>query len=257
MGGLTTLDDGEFGAQVINNSLAKEIPNLNARISGSTQPVAVGGEGQAVDNITSLQRVQVLRIIQVPKHDSSILTSGGAESTIRGYGDGVNVTSVADVVDIQSGGVGLQVPDLDHLVATGRNNQGAGSIGTEADSGNPLGVTQVATAVATDGKVTLHLTTDIPQLDGLVAGAGNDKAVVGAERRRHDITGVTIEGGLGLTSGQIPQAHGLVPGAGQSKATILAKGNITDKVAMTIEALLGDTKAFTVGGQVPDNSSLV
>lgn len=257
MGLLAALDFGELGAEIIDDGLAKEIPDLDGALSGSAQPVAVGAEEEAVDDITGLKGVEVLGLVQVPEHDSAVLTSGSAESTIGGDGNGVDVTAVANVVDIEGGGVGLQVPNLNHLVPTGRDNHGLGAIGREADSRDPLGVTQVATARSGDGKVTLQLTADVPQLDGLVAGTRDDEAVVRAEGGRHDVTSVAVESGLSLAGGQVPQAHGLVPRAGQSKATILAEGNVADEVVVSVEGLLGNTKVLAVSGQIPDNSRLV
>ena len=55
LGLLTTVE--EFRAELINNRLGLEIPNLDARVSGSAQPVAVGRESESVDDITSLKGV--------------------------------------------------------------------------------------------------------------------------------------------------------------------------------------------------------
>lgn len=48
-------------------------PNLDARASGSTQPIAVGAEAEGVDGVTALQGVQVFALIQIPQHGLTIL----------------------------------------------------------------------------------------------------------------------------------------------------------------------------------------
>ena len=50
-------------------------PDLDAWTSGSTEPVSVGAEAQGVDDVTAIQCVQVLVLIQIPKHGLTILTN--------------------------------------------------------------------------------------------------------------------------------------------------------------------------------------
>lgn len=50
-------------------------PNLDARASGSTQPIAVGAEAEGVDGVTALQGVQVFALIQIPQHGLTILNT--------------------------------------------------------------------------------------------------------------------------------------------------------------------------------------
>lgn len=83
------------------NILALKIENLDAAGGGSAQPVSVRAEHQGVDNITCLEGVQVLAVVQVPKHGDAILTTRGGEGAIGGYGDGVDVSGVAVVVGAQ------------------------------------------------------------------------------------------------------------------------------------------------------------
>jgi hypothetical protein len=56
--------DSEFlRSQGVDNNLGFQIPDLDAFISGSTQPVSVGGEDKRVDDFTSIKRVKALAFI--------------------------------------------------------------------------------------------------------------------------------------------------------------------------------------------------
>lgn len=48
-------------------------PDLDAGPGGSAEPVAVGAEAQGVDDVTAVQRVQVLALVQVPQHGLAVL----------------------------------------------------------------------------------------------------------------------------------------------------------------------------------------
>ena len=102
--------EDKVGLKLINESSLLEIVDLDARGSGSAEPVSVRREGQGVDLITRGQRVEVLEVVKVPKDDVTILATGGTKRSIRRNGDGRNVTSVANVVSNELGV--LDVPDL-------------------------------------------------------------------------------------------------------------------------------------------------
>ena len=80
-----------------------------------------------MDGVIAVQCVQVLAIIEVPEHGLGVLTTAGAQGTVRRQGDGVEISSVTNVVGLQLA-VG-QVPDLDVLVPSGRDNDGIGVVG--------------------------------------------------------------------------------------------------------------------------------
>ncbi|KAK1745109.1 hypothetical protein QTG54_004400 [Skeletonema marinoi] len=44
-----------LGSQGINNNLGFQVPDLDALVSGSAQPVSVGGEDKGVDDFTSIK----------------------------------------------------------------------------------------------------------------------------------------------------------------------------------------------------------
>ena len=51
----------------------------------------------------------------------------------------------------------------------------------------------------------------VPQLDGAVARARDDLAVVGGEGDGENVVGVADEAAGGDTGGELPEAEGLVP----------------------------------------------
>lgn len=52
---------------------AATYPDLDAGSGGSTEPVAVGAEAQGVDDVSSVQGVEVFAFIQVPQHGLAVL----------------------------------------------------------------------------------------------------------------------------------------------------------------------------------------
>ncbi len=93
-----------------SQSQTNAYPDANAVVGGSAEPVSVGGEGQSVDDVTGFEAGEGLALVEVPQHGNSVLATGSAEGTIRGNGNGVDVTAVAVKVCPELA-VG-QVPDL-------------------------------------------------------------------------------------------------------------------------------------------------
>jgi len=88
-------------------------PDLDGRSESSAQPVAVGGEAQGSDDVIVVKGVQVLAVVEIPQHGLAVLAAGGAQGTVGRDGDGVQVSSVSNVVDFETA-VG-QVPNLHNL----------------------------------------------------------------------------------------------------------------------------------------------
>ncbi len=53
----------------------------------------------------------MLRLIEIPQHSGAVLATGSAEGSVGGDGDGVDVTSVADVVGLEL--AGREFPNLE------------------------------------------------------------------------------------------------------------------------------------------------
>lgn len=83
------------------NVLALKIEDLDAAGGSSAQPVSVRAEHQGIDDVTGLEGVQVLAVVQVPEHGDTILATGGGERTIGGDGDGVDIPGMSVVVGAQ------------------------------------------------------------------------------------------------------------------------------------------------------------
>ena len=102
---------------------------------------------------------------------------------------------------------------LDELVPAGGDNDGVLGVGREPHARNPLGV-----ALLGDGE--LAVTKGVPELDGAIAGSGDNLSVVGGERNRENIVGVSDETAGGGTGGELPETESLIPRGGKSVCTI-------------------------------------
>jgi hypothetical protein len=181
----------EFRLQLINLALLLQIKDDDAAGGGSAEPVSVGREDKGVDLITSSQGVEVLRLIQVPQHGGSVLSTGGAKRSIWGDSDGVDVTGVANVVSLKT--AAGKLPNLDQLVPTRADNNRVLRIWAESNTGNPFRVTLLG-----DGE--LAVSEGVPELDGSVSGARNDLSIIGGEGNGENVIGVANESSSGGTS---------------------------------------------------------
>merc|ERR1712195_121100 len=162
----------ELRLEVANFHLALEIPDLDAVSRRRAQPVAIRGEAQGVDDVTRWQSVQTLALAQVPEHGCAVLPARGAEGTVRGDGDPVQVAGVASEVCAQLA-VG-EIPDLDKVVPAARDDHGVGWRRREAHARHPLGV-----SIFLDG--VLAFPEGVPKLNSLVAGSRHNLAVISRE----------------------------------------------------------------------------
>jgi len=229
----------QFGDEV----LAFEVPNLDAVGGGSAQPVAVGGEGQSVDDASGIEGVQRLVLDQVPQVGGLVATTRSTERTIRRNCDRVEVTSVAFQVLNQL--AVSQAPNLDLFVPSTRHNNRVGVAGREFDTAGPESVVLLG-----DGE--FALTKSVPQTDGTVSRSRNDLTVVGRESDAEDFFGVSLEA-AGCGSGlEIPQTEGVVPRSGQSKKSIGRDDNILDEVRVTGQGFARITVVSVFVSQVPN-----
>ena len=82
-------------------SLALEIEDFDAGRSSCAQPVPVGREDEGVDDVTSLEGVEVLALIEVPEHGDTVFAARRRKRAIGRDGDGVDVACVAVVVGLE------------------------------------------------------------------------------------------------------------------------------------------------------------
>jgi len=101
---------GELGLQLVHLALLLQVEDDDAAGSGSAEPVAVGREDERVDFVTGAQRVEMLGLVEIPEHRCTILTTGSAEGSVGGNGDGIDVAGVADVVGLEF--AGGELPNL-------------------------------------------------------------------------------------------------------------------------------------------------
>jgi len=143
------------------NVLAFQVPDFNSLVGSSAQPVTVWREGEGVDDVFSIQRVQVLSFVEVPEHGSSVFASRSAERSVRGNGNGVDVSGVANEV-LSEFELVSELPDFDGSVPTGRDDDWVGGVRGELHARNPVGVSLVR-----GGE--LAFTQSVPQFDCLVS----------------------------------------------------------------------------------------
>lgn len=139
---------------------------------------------------------------------------------------------------------------LDVLVPASGDNDRVLRVGAEADAADPLGVALVGDGV-------LAVTEGVPQLDGPVAGARDDLAVVRGEGDGQNVVVVADEATGGDTGAQLPQTESLVPGGGKSVGAVRADHTVADNVVVALEGALRVAVGGLVAGQVPDDEGTV
>lgn len=117
-GALDLLAVGHLGVEVVDDRLGLEVEDLDARGGGGAEPVSVGREDERVDDVSGLERVEVLAVVEVPEHGDAVLSSGRGERTIGGDRDGVDVAGVSVVVGAELA-LG-ELPDLQTRTEEGR-----------------------------------------------------------------------------------------------------------------------------------------
>jgi len=222
------LDAGEeIGGVFVDlrdGELRLQVPDLDGFVGGSAEPVSVGGEAKSIDDISSLKRVQVLALGQVPKHGNTVLSTGGAKRTIRRDRDGVQVAGVAHEIGHQLA-VG-EIPHLNNLIPSARNDDGVGSVGREAHTGDPLGVTLVLNSEFT-------FTQSVPKLDSSITTTTDNLSVISRESDRKNILGVSNKSSGGSSVVDIPQTEGTIPRTRKSELAIRRDDHILNKVRVT------------------------
>jgi len=102
----------------------------------------------------------MLGFVQVPKHGGAIFSTRSAEGAIWRNSDGVDVSSVTDMIGLDL--AGGKFPDLDDLVPASTDDDRILWIWAESHAGNPFSMTFFGDGV-------LAVTESVPKLDCSVA----------------------------------------------------------------------------------------
>jgi len=250
---------GNLGLELSNHLLGLQVPDLDGDLSGSNQPVPVGGEDHGVDNRSGFQRVQVLLLLQVPEHGSAVLSAGSAEGTIGRDSDSVQVSLVVLEGVLQQLRLGvLEVPDLDLLVPAARNEEGRGRSGGESDARHPFVVSSsLGIALGIVDQVVLHLAEGIPELDGAVTASRDDLSIVTGESDRQNVLSVADESADAVAISDVPKTEGAVPGGGDSALGIGGEDNIRHEVVVASQSSLGIAIVALSSVDAPNDDGLV
>jgi len=245
--------------ELSNHLLGLQVPDLDGDLSGSNQPVPVGGEDHGVDNRSGFQRVQVLLLLQVPEHGSAVLSAGSAEGTIGRDSDSVQVSLVVLEGVLQQLRLGvLEVPDLDLLVPAARNEEGRGRSGGESDARHPFVVSSsLGIALGIVDQVVLHLAEGIPELDGAVTASRDDLSIVTGESDRQNVLSVADESADAVAISDVPKAESAVPGGGDSALGIGGEDNIRHEVVVASQSSLGIAIVALSSVDAPNDDGLV
>jgi hypothetical protein len=60
--------------------------------------------------VVGVEGVEVLGLVKIPEHGGTVLATGGAQGTVGGDGDGVDVAGVTNVVGLEL--AGRELPNL-------------------------------------------------------------------------------------------------------------------------------------------------
>lgn len=94
----------------------------------------------------------------------------------------------------------------------------------------------------------LAVTDGVPDLDLTVTTGRNNLSVVGGERDRENIAGVTNKALQSAAGSKVPKTKGLVPGSRDGVGAVLGNGNVLNNVGVTGQRALGDTVGLLITG---------
>ena len=160
---------GEFWTQIVDDATGLEVPNLDATRRGGSKPVSSGRKGKRVDFVASIQLEEGRVFAEVPQHDTAVLAARGTKRAIGRHLAGVDVASMAEMLDGHR--VTTHVPHLDHLVPAAGHHHGRGLVRREPSARDPFRVRVL--------DVYLAVALDVPNLDRLVTRARHNLTIVG------------------------------------------------------------------------------
>ncbi|MDG2774649.1 hypothetical protein P7M68_24350, partial [Vibrio parahaemolyticus] len=202
----------EVNLQILNDTRALQIPDLDALFSGGAKPVPVGAEAERMYDRTSIEGVKTLTLSQIPQKNNPIFATTGTERAIRGNSNSIHIPIVSSK-GVPQLAVG-QVPNLNGAVPRGRNNSGLKGARAETDAAYPI---RMRIAVL---DCVLTLSQGVPQLDRAVTRGRHDLTVVNGKGHGEHVLGVANEAAGRGASREVPEAELAVPGAGEGELTV-------------------------------------
>lgn len=146
-----------------------------------------------------------------------------------------------------------QVPNLDDLIPAARHDERVARGRGEADAADPLGV-----PILLDG--VLALAQRVPQLDGLVARARDNLAVVSREGDSEHVLLVRDEAAGGEARVNVPKAKRAIPAARQRELAVRRDRDVLHEVRVAAQRALrraAEALVLVVAVQRPDDDGLV
>ncbi len=186
-------------------------------------------------------------LVEVPEHGDAVLAARRAQGAVGRDRHGVEVALVAReraaVAEVR------HVSDAHGLVPACADDERVVAVGRVADAGHPLGVRLLNRELA--------LANRVPQLDGVVARARHDLAVVGRKGDREAVLLVAHELLGRLARRNVPQAERRVPRCGQAVLAVLGESNVRHEVRVPAQRALRVADRVGIVLEAPDHHSLV
>lgn len=227
-----------------------DVPNADALVGGSASPRLSWAGTDAVDWCHCGEGEHLGAVLKLPHAELPVGATGDDPLAVWAEGDG-GAAALVTLEGLEEIDLLADLPDLDLTVpeTDGDEEFGLGLI---------LGVAGHAGAPVLGWEAGLADTDGVPDLHGLVTGAGDDTPVARREAGGEDILLVVEEDLLGGALLEVPETDGLVPGAGQEVGVITGERDTTDEVVVANEpgelntpGLLGLRKLPNEGAVVP------
>lgn len=98
---LPALVDEILGLELVHLALLLEVEDDDVGRRRGAQPVPIRREDERVDDVAGVERVQVLRLVEIPEHRRAVLAARRAQGAVRRDGHGVDVPAVPDMIGLQ------------------------------------------------------------------------------------------------------------------------------------------------------------
>lgn len=105
--------------------------------------------------------------------------------------------------------------------------------------------------------IILALSKGIPELDGPVAGPGDDLPIIGTEADGKDVRSMADETTRGLAVVQVPETESMIPRSREGKLAIGGDDDVRYEVVVSVQDTFWIAVRVLVTGQLPDDYGLV